>query len=78
MVVVHALSVSLKKSETAERLGGTYAFAQIRCPRVAQPGLPFTRKHYESGNMQTLQKQWTAKGVVWLTVISSAPGVKDT
>jgi peroxiredoxin len=37
-------------------------------------GCPFTRKHYESGNMQNLQKQWTAKGVVWFTVISSAPG----
>jgi hypothetical protein len=24
--------------------------------------------------MQNLQKQWTAKGVVWLTVLSSAPG----
>jgi peroxiredoxin len=35
---------------------------------------PYTVKHYESGNMQSLQKQWTAKGVVWLTVISSAPG----
>jgi peroxiredoxin len=35
---------------------------------------PFTRKHYASGNMQRLQKQWTAKGVVWFTVISSAPG----
>src|SRR5580698_1144822 len=35
---------------------------------------PYTIKHYESGNMQSLQKQWTAKGVVWLTVISSAPG----
>jgi peroxiredoxin len=37
-------------------------------------GCPFTRKHYESGNMQNLQKEWTAKGVVWFTVISSAPG----
>jgi len=35
---------------------------------------PFTKKHYESGNMQSLQKTWTGKGVVWLTVISSAPG----
>ena len=35
---------------------------------------PYTMKHYESGNMQSLQKQWTAKGVVWFTVISSAPG----
>src|SRR5690349_3196259 len=37
-------------------------------------GCPFTRKHYLSGNMQNLQKEWTAKGVVWFTVISSAPG----
>jgi alkyl hydroperoxide reductase subunit AhpC len=35
---------------------------------------PYTMKHYTSGNMQSLQKQWTAKGVVWLTIISSAPG----
>src|SRR5689334_22248881 len=37
---------------------------------------PFTRKHYASGNMQRLQKEWTAKGVVWFTVISSAPGTQ--
>ncbi len=37
-------------------------------------GCPYTQKHYESGNMQRLQKEWTSKGVVWLTVISSAPG----
>jgi peroxiredoxin len=36
-------------------------------------GCPYTQKHYESGNMQALQKEWTAKGVVWLTVLSSAP-----
>src|SRR5215469_3232013 len=39
-------------------------------------GCPFTRKHYESGNMQRLQKEWTGKGVVWFTVISSAPGTQ--
>jgi peroxiredoxin len=37
-------------------------------------GCPYTRKHYTSGNMQNLQKEWTAKGVVWLTVLSSAKG----
>jgi len=37
-------------------------------------GCPYVRKQYGSGNMQKLQKQWTARGVVWLTVISSAPG----
>ena len=39
-------------------------------------GCPYTRKHYVSGNMQNLQKEWTAKGVVWFTVISSAPGTQ--
>ena len=37
-------------------------------------GCPFTKKHYESGNMQKLQQQWTSKGVIWLTMISSSPG----
>lgn len=37
-------------------------------------GCPFVGKQYGSGNMQTLQKEWTAKDVVWLSVISSAPG----
>lgn len=33
---------------------------------------PFVKKHYGSQNMQTLQKTYTAKDVVWLTIISSA------
>jgi peroxiredoxin len=37
-------------------------------------GCPYTVKHYATGNMQKLQKEWTGKGVVWLTVLSSAPG----
>ncbi len=37
-------------------------------------GCPFVGKHYNSGNMQSLQKEWTGKGVVWLSVISSAEG----
>jgi AhpC/TSA family len=37
-------------------------------------GCPYTAKHYQSGNMQRLQREWTARGVIWLTVISSAPG----
>ncbi|MGA9511363.1 MAG: redoxin domain-containing protein [Candidatus Sulfotelmatobacter sp.] len=37
-------------------------------------GCPFTRKHYEGGNMQRLQKEWTSRGVIWFTVISSAVG----
>ncbi|MBX3486997.1 MAG: thioredoxin family protein [Candidatus Paracaedibacteraceae bacterium] len=35
---------------------------------------PFVQKHYKSKNMQDLQKKYTDKGVVWISVISSAPG----
>lgn len=38
------------------------------------PGCPFVKKHYDSGNMQKLQKAAADKGVVWLTICSSAPG----
>jgi peroxiredoxin len=34
---------------------------------------PFVQKHYESGNMQGLQKQYTGKGVVWLAINSTNP-----
>jgi peroxiredoxin len=37
-------------------------------------GCPFVKKHYDSGNMQNLQKTYTKKGVIWLTIVSSAPG----
>lgn len=37
-------------------------------------GCPFVRKHYDSGNMQALQKKYTEKDVVWLSIVSSAPG----
>ena len=35
---------------------------------------PYVVKHYSSGNMQAIQKDATKDGVVWLTIISSAPG----
>jgi peroxiredoxin len=37
-------------------------------------GCPYVQKHYESGNMQGLQKSAAKDGVVWLTLVSSAPG----
>lgn len=37
-------------------------------------GCPYVKKHYGGNNMQRLQKEWTAKGVVWLTILSSAAG----
>ena len=38
------------------------------------PDCPFVRKHYDSKNMQGLQKAYTGKGVVWLVINSGAPG----
>jgi hypothetical protein len=35
---------------------------------------PYTRKHYTSGNMQSTQGLAQKNGIVWLTVVSSAPG----
>lgn len=37
-------------------------------------GCPYVRKHYDSDNMQRLQRKFTERGVVWLSIISSAPG----
>ncbi|MDE0704825.1 MAG: redoxin domain-containing protein [Rhodospirillaceae bacterium] len=37
-------------------------------------GCPYVSKHYGAGNMQKTQKAARAKGAVWLSIISSAPG----
>lgn len=39
-------------------------------------GCPFVQKHYNANNMQALQKRAAGDGVIWLTVISSAPGTQ--
>lgn len=58
--------------------GKTFHLADYRGKYVVlewhNNGCPYVGKHYHSGNMQRLQKQWTARGVAWFTVISSAPG----
>ena len=41
------------------------------------PGCPFVVKHYGSDNMQATQKAATAKGVVWLTINSTAADAGD-
>ena len=38
------------------------------------PDCPFVKKHYNTGNMQKLQKSYGEKGVIWLSINSSAPG----
>jgi peroxiredoxin len=60
--------------------GKTVRLADFRGKTVViewtNDGCPYVKKHYTSNNMQALQKEETAKGVVWLTVISSAPGAQ--
>ena len=38
------------------------------------PDCPFVKKHYDSGNIPSLQKAAAAGGIVWLTINSGAPG----
>ena len=58
--------------------GKTHALADVKGRFVVLEWwnyeCPFVRKHYGSGNMQDLQRRWTGKGVVWVTINSSAPG----
>ena len=64
----------------ADSHGQTHKLSEYRGKYVVlewtNNGCPYTRKHYDSGNMQALQKEWTAKGVVWLTILSSHPGAQ--
>ncbi|HSK08568.1 MAG TPA: redoxin domain-containing protein [Vicinamibacterales bacterium] len=61
-----------------DHAGKTHTLADLKGKFVVlewhNQGCPYVGKHYESGNMQKLQQEWTAKGVVWFTVVSSAPG----
>ncbi len=58
--------------------GVTHTLAEHKGKTVVlewtNPGCPFVIKHYDSHNMQDLQKEATAEGVVWVSVNSSAEG----
>ena len=58
--------------------GKTHSLSQYKGKYVVlewfNPECPFVKKHYGSSNMQNLQKEFTDKGVVWLTIDSNAPG----
>ena len=57
------------KNEKLSEFKGKYVVLEW-----TNPECPFVRKHYESGNMQKLQAEYVKKGVVWLSIDSSAPG----
>jgi peroxiredoxin len=60
--------------------GDTHSLSEYKGKYVVlewfNPECPFVKKHYGSGNMQNLQKEYTDKGVVWLTIDSNAPGTQ--
>jgi AhpC/TSA family len=60
--------------------GKPHALSQYKGDYVVlewfNPECPFVKKHYGSRNMQKLQEEFTGKGVVWLTIDSSAPGLE--
>ena len=41
------------------------------------PGCPFVQKHYDSGNMQSLQKRYGAENVAWLSINSTSESSSD-
>jgi peroxiredoxin len=58
--------------------GKTHSLADFKGKLVVlewvNHGCPYVRKHYDSKNMQSLQAKYSAQGVVWLSICSSAPG----
>jgi peroxiredoxin len=80
VMVAHAASVGQAAPAFTgkDSQGKTQSLAQYRGKYVVlewtNHDCPYTKKQYDSGNMQALQQEWTGKGVVWLTVLSSAPG----
>ncbi|WP_313804750.1 thioredoxin family protein [Sphingobium sp.] len=57
------------KPATLSRYKGKYVVLEWTNPKC-----PFVRKHYGSGNMQRLQRTYTKRGVVWLSINSAAAG----
>ena len=61
-----------------DSMGKTWSLADLKGKVVViettNHDCPYVRKHYNAGNMQAQQREAAAKGVVWLTVASSATG----
>jgi peroxiredoxin len=66
-----SLSDAQGKSHSLSQYKGKYVVLEW-----FNPECPFVKKHYGGRNMQNLQKEFTDKGVVWLTIDSNAPGTQ--
>ena len=91
-IVLSALAAGTAQAATAtvgqaapdfsatDALGKTRTLSDFKGKHVVlewtNPGCPFVVKHY-GGNMQSLQKEFTAKGVVWLSVNSTSKDAFD-
>jgi len=84
MKQVHAASASVGQAApdftTLDALGKSHQLSDFKGKHVVlewtNPGCPFVVKHY-NGNMQALQKEFTAKGVVWLSINSTSKDAFD-
>jgi peroxiredoxin len=82
--IVTVASLALSAGTTApdftlpDTAGKTHSLADYKGKYVVlewfSPDCPFVKKNYDSGNMQSLQRSYTDKGVVWLSIDSSASG----
>ena len=63
-----------------DALGKSHKLSDFKGKHVVlewtNPGCPFVVKHY-GGNMQALQAEFTTKGVVWLSINSTAANASD-
>ncbi|MGI9086743.1 MAG: thioredoxin family protein [Chthoniobacterales bacterium] len=62
----------------ADAKGKTHSVSENKGKYVVlewfNPECPFVKKHYGSGNIQKLQQEYSGKGVVWMSIDSSATG----
>ncbi|MGB6230691.1 MAG: redoxin family protein [Litorimonas sp.] len=73
-----ATGASVADMTVMDSTGTTHNLSDFAGKRVVlewtNEGCPYVEKHYSTDNMQTLQADAAEDGIVWLSVISSAPG----
>lgn len=73
-----AIGQAAPEFKAVDTYGKAHSLSQYRGKWVVlewlNHGCPYVRKHYGGNAMQALQKKYADKGVVWLSIVSSAPG----
>ena len=74
----HEVGKTAPAFSVADTNGNMHSLEQYRGKWVVlewlNHGCPYVRNHYDTGTMQALQKKYASQGVVWLSIVSSAPG----